>query len=285
MLDAAEVGPPWHLHQQRRPLAGGRRRSRDCAADRTGRKAVSPSVVGNSTLSDLRQVVGEVQIGAIENAGRLASAPYAGRSRDRAATMPAGWSGAPARNTTRSPSARTEPNSVNGVSSGRKALRRRDPARPDARAPPAYRRRRSAPAAAKRIGRHRRRPIAARRTPPPSAPAPGWFAPPVEAVEIPPAGAVGHECEPRAVGRPFRLEDRFGRAAGDQSRLARHAVGADVGEAEHACRSTACWGDPTPARRAGCRPATVAATRRNRGRARARARRSRRRRDRRRRWC
>ena len=86
------------------------------------------------------------------------------------ATMLAGWSGAPARNTTRSPSARTEPNSVNGVSSGRSAPRRRDPARPGGRAPPAYRRRRSGRARR----RHRstcRTSIAARRTPPPSAPA------------------------------------------------------------------------------------------------------------------
>ena len=52
----------------------------------------------------------------------------------------------------------------------------------------------------------------------------------VEVVEIPPARAVGHEREPRAVGRPFRLEDRFRCAAGNRLRLAQGALGVDFGE-------------------------------------------------------
>ena len=54
----------------------------------------------------------------------------------------------------------------------------------------------------------------------------------VEVVEIPPARAVGHEREPRAVGRPFRLEDGFGCASGDYAWLSWHALSADVGKIE-----------------------------------------------------
>src|SRR5215469_3070882 len=46
-----------------------------------------------------------------------------------------------------------------------------------------------------------------------------WFRCPrfkVEAVEIPPVAAIGHEKDCPAVGRPFRLEYRFRHAAGDR---------------------------------------------------------------------
>ncbi len=51
----------------------------------------------------------------------------------------------------------------------------------------------------------------------------------IEAVEVPPAGAVGDEIED-AVGRELRLEDRFPGAAGNPPRARQRAVGGDLGQ-------------------------------------------------------
>src|SRR5215213_8470149 len=49
------------------------------------------------------------------------------------------------------------------------------------------------------------------------------------AIDIPPAGPVRDEVK-RPVRRPFRLEDRFVRTAGDQTRVLGHAIVVQVGE-------------------------------------------------------
>ena len=54
----------------------------------------------------------------------------------------------------------------------------------------------------------------------------------VVAIQVPPAGAVGHEVERGAVGRPFGLKDRFRSAAGDRDRPSRHAARVDLAEVE-----------------------------------------------------
>ena len=146
-------------------------------------------------------------------------------------TMQAGWSPAPARNTTRSPAALTEPKSVNGRSSGVSAslassstaslpsptlgIGADDPIGPGE----CIGRGAELPQRHSELRLYRRqRPRRPRCE--------------LVAVEIPPAGAIGHEHDRCAVGRPFRLEDRFRHAARDRLRLADRAVLGDVGEIE-----------------------------------------------------
>ena len=217
------------LDQQRGPFAGG---AGVVGIARRIEQAKRGLPVGGREFHDLdlRQVVGEVQVGAIENVGRLlqhrmlpgaeiegddaggvvgrtgakhnagALRPHRAEFGERGVERAKGSAGEIQHG--QAPEPRLCIGADNPPSAGKGIARH--PEDPLRRA---------------ELRRHRRqRARGSRRQ--------------VEVVEIPPARAVGHEREPRAVGRPFRLEDGFGCASGDYARLSWHALGADVGKVE-----------------------------------------------------
>ena len=263
--------PAVALDQQRRPLAGG---AGIVGIVRRIEQAEGGLPVGGREFHALGLGRGSRRGG--DRRGRecrcLVSARCAGRSRDRASTMLAGMVG---RAGAKHDAVAVRPHRAEfGERRYRARATRRaaDPARPDGRDPPACRCTRSD--RARRTHRSPcRTPIAARRTPPPSAPARGWPASPARTRKD--STSRSDRTRTRAARRratiPAGRSIRSRRRRSVADRPARHRPRSPRGRAW--CRSTACWDDPTPARRASCRPATAAATHRNRGRSRARARR------------
>ena len=180
---------------------------------------------------DAREVVGDAQVGALENVGRLLQdrVPAGGKVEHDDAGGMIGGAGAKHHPITRGPHraefrerrVEREQSAVAEVEHGEPPKSGLGTRADDAIGPgEGVGRRRERPLRQSELRRHRRqRPRRPRRQ--------------FEAIEVPPAGTIGHEHDARAVGRPFRLEDRFRRPARDQPGFAERAMLADFGEVEH----------------------------------------------------